>query len=72
MCVRESESECTYAIGRTAGQNGLDDDAGALRADDAEAEAAPVVEQLHHLYLSPVGCQLHSNRIKSNRFNTCL
>lgn len=45
----------TYAIGNSAGKDGLDDDAGTSSADDAEAKASAIIDQIDYLYLRPFG-----------------
>ena len=52
----------TYPVGHSAGQDRLDDDAGAPATDDAEAEAGAVVDQVNHLHLRPLCVQLETGR----------
>lgn len=49
-----------YAIGNASWKNGLDDDAGATSADDAESKTAAIVDEIYHFNLSPFRIQLRT------------
>lgn len=48
----------TDPISHSAGQDGLDNDAGAAASDDAEPQPRPIVDQVDHLHLGPLCVQL--------------
>ena len=54
----------THPVGHSAGQDGLDDDAGGPAADDAETEAGAVVHQVNDLHLRPLCVQLPADRVR--------
>lgn len=51
-----------YAIGNASWKNGLDDDAGATPADDAESKTAAIIDEIYHFNLSPFRIQLRTKR----------
>lgn len=61
----ENNSAATHPVCDASGKDGLDHHARRPPADDPEAQAGAIVDQVNHLHLSPLRVQLRAKAANS-------